>query len=143
MLIVSYFTSGIKRHKKRLIKKLPLSIQYYIGGRELISGDISAARDVALRRAGYKCEMSGSTEELRGHHYFDVSTFPFLAASPWNFIIITDALHTAFHGWMGGTRVPCTIFHFWYWRYFVCQWWVGYGAVLSGAGLVYLFGVGY
>lgn len=141
-MISTYLSKLVGANKKKLIKKLPLSIQYYIGGRKIIAGDIASARLVALKRAKGRCVISGSTEELRGHHLFDVSTYPFWAASPWNFIMITEELHKEFHRFNGGTTKSCTIFHFWYWRYFICQWWIGCGAVLSGAGLVYLFGMG-
>ena len=113
---------------------MKLSIKYLIGGRANIAKYISAARASAFKEAGYKCAISGKTVNIHGHHLFDVSTYPFWAASPWNFIMITDELHKEFHRWNKGTAKSCTIFHFWYWRYFVLQWWIGYGAVLSAAG---------
>lgn len=112
---------------RNIIKKMPLSIQYWIGGRSMISDDISAARAIAMRRENGRCQITGSQVGLIGHHLFGVSAFPELAASPWNFFILTSKLHDEFHKWNGGTQKPCTIFHFWVWRYFVLQWWKGYG----------------
>ena len=109
---------------------MKLSIKYLIGGRANISKYISAARASAFKEAGYKCAISGKTENIHGHHLFDVSTYPKWAASPWNFFILTSELHDRFHSWMGGTAKSCTIFHFWIWRYFFCQWWKGGGFVL-------------
>ncbi len=96
-------------------------------GRQSISRSIEDARDVAMARANYRCQMTGSTKDLRGHHLFDVSTYPYFAASPWNFFILTEKLHSAYHSFNGGTAKSCTIFGFWIWRYFCKQWWKGYG----------------
>ena len=100
-------------------------------GRESISRDIEDARDIAMKRANYRCQITGSTEDLRGHHLFDVSTYPYFAASPWNFFVLTDLLHKEYHSFNGGTAKSCTIFGFWVWRYFYKQWWKGWFVSLA------------
>ena len=88
-----------------------------------------------------KILITGASGNLVGHHLFDVSTYPFWAASSWNFIIMTEELHTEYHSWNGGTRKKCTIFGFWYWRYFVKQLWLGYRAIgtLAVAAIVAIY----
>ena len=108
-------------------------------GRSSIANDIESARDEAMRRAGYRCQITGGKDNLHGHHLFDVSTFPYFAASPWNFFILIERLHTKYHSWNGGTQKPCTIFGFWFWRYFVLQWWKGYSLASAVMACVFYF----
>lgn len=110
--------------------QISVLLQYMFGGRKAIEDEIAEARRIAMRRAGRRCEISGKSGKLHGHHLWDVSTYPWWAASPWNIIILTESLHGRFHSWNGGTAKPCTVFGFWLWRYFNLQWWKGWGVIL-------------
>ena len=110
------------------------ALKYWWSGREALARDISSARLVALRRAGGKCELTGATGNLHGHHLFGVAWFPWWADKPWNIVIIHEDLHKRFHAWNGGTSVMCTPLGFWRWRNFSYSsrgWWALLSLVLS------------
>ena len=94
------------------------TLKYWWGGRDALSRDLSSARLVAMRRAGGKCELTGATDNLHGHHLWSVASAPWWADKSWNIVIIHEDLHKRFHAWNGGTHRPCTIFGWWMWRNF-------------------------
>ncbi len=75
---------------------------------------VKAAKARARAKAAGRCTVTQEKQResdrspivLDVHHLFDAATRPDLAALDENLIVITSALHSSFHQWMGGN--PCT-----------------------------------
>ncbi len=75
---------------------------------------IKQAKDRVKRRAKKICQITGLKQEdnrinLAVHHLFDVSTYPDLAETECNLLVMDERIHNEFHVWMGGTHVSCTV----------------------------------
>lgn len=112
---------------------MPLNILKLMSqGRGSIKNELAKVRREAIRKNGYRSFVSGVTEDLEGHHGFDVTTYPMFALRVWNLWMMTQEEHAAYHKWNGGTQKSCTPVSLYIWVYFVRKWWWGYASLLLG-----------
>jgi hypothetical protein len=76
---------------------------------------VEKAKNRARERDNEVCQITGKKYEsyqdppmrFAVHHIFSEAHYPHLATSLDNLITVSEALHTEFHAWNGGTNAPC------------------------------------
>ena len=104
-----------------MIKRIILVCKLAIFGRDSVNYELRLLRLAGLKKYNYRSDVSRK-KSIRNHwhHLFSVKTFPFLAFSLWNGVVLTPEEHKEFHSWCGGYRMPVTPFHYYLLKLLKC-----------------------